>query len=788
MRERDFSIYNAELDVRIDGGRLWQALPHEEEHTRVVWDEDKAQLSLYLHPNDTAITIQEALMKYLRALSWQQYCFFQVQRRLPSLLLLLPISLTVLFIAFITVWGDLVINWVFLGENANTVFGLPMNESAIIYALLAVVVIYFFPVLFTGEQEGFVEALNERFFNREALRKRLVLLLNALKNKGVLKRVVLWNPELGNEQLDWVGQSLLPALMDVEIPLHLQTRIDERRSMESYFEQRAERTLEWREELLPEVDPADMHPIPYSYLLSWEKSLLGVYVFASTANLPLTWRQLEGSLSDGVLHRTVSLRLVKLLVNQFKERLFIEEDLGQLISLDLFASRCVNDYGILGASLRHTHEVWSIALSVVEAERSTVEGEMTFLRSYLQTEADVLLANLNDPVAALLLNSVQLQVSIYNEDRLAAIQFFVDVIYAQEQYKILKQYWTLLLEQPPEATNSSQDIYRIIGVPVLLQLATIFERAALYDLAYDTLEYLERVFPFRGKVGKARILERQGDFEASVRDLLVVLDDWEAGRIVLKDESVVDLTQNIAWAIVSGRLVDQRVVGQRCLAQAQTLLNQHFDSLRNSEQTIRFYNITANYEEWLGRPEGAINNYDKALQIPGGSQSGVSNLLVNKGIALRQLGRLKEAALYGEQGVGVKTAIGDADQLPIAQHNLAQTYLEQAQATRNREEQAHCWRQAQRHAANGLHIQVQTGSIKKRGQLLTEYFLGCWNLRADGGELAAVWTKVQHWLSDQQVQGNAQTYDCRVVVEELLGSQAPWKGMDLKALLDWMPE
>lgn len=780
MRERDFSIYNAKWKVRIDGGRLWQAQPHENEETQIVWEDQPKRARIYLHPNGKANAVQEALMKRLKALSWTQYIGFQIQRRLPSLLLLLPISMTVLFIAFITVWGDLVINWVFLGENARTVFGLRMNESAIIYALMAIVVIYFFPVLFTGEQEGFVEALNERFFNREALRKRLVLLFKALQKNDALEEVEIWNPELSNEQLDWVGQSLLPALLDAGVPLHLQTRIDERRGMENYFEQHADQSLDWEESLLPEVAPEDMHPIPYSYLQSWEKGLLGVYTFASTANLPKAWREMEGTLNDGVLHRAVSLRLVKILVHQFKERLFVEEDLGQLISLDLFASRCLNDYGILGESVRHTHEVWSLAPSVVAAEWETVEGEMSYLRSYLQTEVDVLLHDLHDPVAALLLNSVQLQVSIYNEDRLAALRFFVQVIHDLEQYKILKQYWGVLLEQPPEVTNSSQDIYRIIGVPVLLQLATIFERAALYDWAGETLEYIERIFPFRGKVGKARVLERQGNFDQAVTALLMIHKDWEQGKITLKDESLVDLCLNISWAIVSGRLEDRRGIGQTCLTQAQQCLGQYFDTLRNSEQIIRLYNILANYEEWQGNPDGAIENYDRALQIPGASQSGVSNLLVNKGIALRQLGRLQPAAHYGEQGVGVKTAIGDADQLPIAQHNLAQTYLELAQAVPDNPQ--YCWQQAERHAGDGLAIQARTGSIKKRGQLLVERFLGRWNL---GTASLTDWQAVQGWLQAQQVGGRASTYDFKVVVGELLGSQAPWQGMPLDALLNW---
>ena len=176
----------------------------------------------------------------------------------------------------------------------------------------------------------------------------------------------------------------------------------------------------------------------------------------------------------------------------------------------------------------------------------------------------------------------------------------------------------------------------------------------------------------------------------------------------------------------------------------------------------------------------------KALQIPGVSQSGLSNLLVNKGIALRQLKRLAEGAQFGEQGVAIKAAIGDADQLPIAQHNLAQTYLELARESAVSEQQNQL-EQAIKHASDGLALQAQTGSTKKKGQLLAECFLGYWNLpiqAADKKMQQYYWTSLKKWLLEQQ--GKEQlSYDTKVVVGELLGSYPPWNGLDLDGLINW---
>lgn len=788
MKEKDFSVQNRDLKIRIDGGRLWQAPVHKATASGVKLEEETKKISIYLYPEDKFSAIQDALFELIRQRNWTYYFLLQLKQRIPSLLLLVPIALTVIFIGFITVWGDLVINWVFLGENAPTVFGIPMNQSAILYAVIAIFIIYFFPVLFTGEQEGFIQALNERFSNREELRKRLVLLLSFLKDKKYVSSVEIWNPDLSNEQHDWVGKSMIPALLDVHLEMALHIRIDERRLVENYFQKKVEYNLEW-EDLEIEELTTNVQPIAYEYLETWEKSLLAVYVFASTANLPIYWQKVTGNLNDGVLKNAVSLPLVKVLVDRFKERLFSEEDLSKLISLDLFASRCVNDYGILSASLQYTNDVWEVADSIVRLEKEAIEEEMKFMTSFLQTEIEELQTLLDDPVTALRLCSTQVKESIYKEQRLAAIRFFVNIIYASEQYKILKQYWTLVIASQAEAKDMNEDVYRIIGVDLLLQLATIFERAAMYENAHLALDYIERIFPFRGQVGKARIQERQGDFEAAVLSLLSIRQDWQDQKIVLEESSLIDLNLNISWAIVSGRLEARRTEGRAILVEAKALLYSKFDAIRNNDQTIRSHNILANYEEWEGNPEGAILSYDKALQIPGISQSSLSNLLVNKGIALRQIKNLADGAYYGAQGVAIKTAIGDADQLPIAQHNLAQTYLELAFSIDDTIKQKQYFEEASKHALDGLKIQERTGSIKKKGQLLTEHFIAAFELaKLQGKErhtCISALMKVQDWLRIEKAAGRGETYDCRVVVGELLGMLVEFKGETVGEVLSW---
>ncbi len=237
MREKDFLIYNKDHQVRIRGGQLWRIPSYEQSGGIIHFDKAAQKLSILLRPDSEYEEVQDSLYKITRSLNPILYFFLWVRQRVPSLLLLIPISLTVAFIGFITVYGDLVINWAFLGENSMTVLGLPMNQAAIITGIIATLFIYFFPVIFSGEQEGFVKALNERFSNRDQLRKRLSATTRFLKAQERVTSVEIWNPVLANEELDWVERSLIPALFDAELSMLYHIRIDERRILENYIDE-----------------------------------------------------------------------------------------------------------------------------------------------------------------------------------------------------------------------------------------------------------------------------------------------------------------------------------------------------------------------------------------------------------------------------------------------------------------------------------------------------------------------------------------------------------------------
>ena len=311
----------------------------------------------------------------------------------------------------------------------------------------------------------------------------------------------------------------------------------------------------------------------------------------------------------------------------------------------------------------------------------------------------------------------------------------------------------------------------------------------MYKDALDALDYVEMIFPLKGKVGKARISEREGKFDEAIMSMLQIRDDWKSGKVQLTVDSSVDLNLDIAWTIVSGRLDNYRPVGREACEDARKGLQNKFDTIRDSNRTFQLLNVLANYEEWEGNPQGAIDNYKKALQIPGVYQTKLSNLFVNKGIALRQMKLLKESILNIKKGVEMKFAIGDADQLPVALHNLAQTCIELAFATSDKNIRINFLLKANQHAKDGLCIQSQTDSVKKRGQLLAEKFvsefeLAKLNKKIDAPPVVSL-KAVQDWLLNEIEAGRGSSYDCKVVVGELLGCLDEFQANTIEEAVVW---
>ena len=98
---------------------------------------------------------------------------------------------------------------------------------------------------------------------------------------------------------------------------------------------------------------------------------------------------------------------------------------------------------------------------------------------------------------------------------------------------------------------------------------------------------------------------------------------------------------------------------------------------------------------------------------------------------------------------------------------------------------------ANQHAAHGLQIQDRTGSIKKRGQLLAEKFVSEFELAKLGEPIeantAVSLQAVQDWLHNENEAGKGSTYDCKVVMHELLSCLDEFKANTIEEAVVWQP-
>ena len=111
MKELNFSIYNSDTQVTIIGGDLHDA-PQIDNNRVVEYQERQKKLSIYIHENSSFLDFQQDIYNLIKSKFTFVYILFLIRKRLPSLLLLLPISMTVTFLALVTVWGDFVIMFV----------------------------------------------------------------------------------------------------------------------------------------------------------------------------------------------------------------------------------------------------------------------------------------------------------------------------------------------------------------------------------------------------------------------------------------------------------------------------------------------------------------------------------------------------------------------------------------------------------------------------------------------------------------------------------------------------
>jgi tetratricopeptide (TPR) repeat protein len=791
MKDKAFSISLKKPAVRITGGMLWKA-PDQDSPVTL----QNKVLCIAVRPGDTVSTLIKLLQKRIWEESPVLYLRLIANYLLSPVFLILPTVILIAFLGILGAYGNQLNDLLNSGNEGSTI-GIDRATMVIIETLLFIVIASAFPLFFSGDLSNTYRFF-KRFLDTHELNKRRVeKAMHYLAFRGkYVEKVELWNPGFLTPGQDWVGEALVPGIIASGIPFEIHARVDEKFAAKRLIENCTdERNAPWAETPLS-GDSGNSGSIPVSYLEAWEKELLPVLVCASTANLPDEWylqTERQGVAQDTVLHNVLSVPLMELVVRQFGNRLFSEIVSGAQVSVEMFAHRCANDYGLIQPVDALSQDLWFVDSGIVEKFRQEVRAEMGYALAWFQANVSKLLKLAVDPAAALILAGTHKDSSIYHEPKLLAIEGFIHAITRSEQYKLLREYWPLLSVQVTAegAENVEEKMFRIIRTDALKALVLAFRRAGMYEKTGICYDFLRTIYPVDSGIGEGIVLGEQGKYEEAVTQLLKMEREWMGGA--LSDEgspaetpgerpgidavSQLNLYISLTVIIVMNRLQPHLETARRAFEVMRRILNSMGDGERDNYQVARYYNVLASYYEWEGEFEKALETYDKGLKVPEVEEALISSLLVNVGIIYRMVGKKQtetaEAIRYLRQGVDLngegvyaKEVIGNEDQLPIALHNLAESCIELAMRLSGTEEKKVSFRQALRHSQLGLDINHRIGSVKKKGQLLAERYVAAWWLRqmdySEGIHWESFHAELLEWVKKNS--GN-KGYDIEVVLE-----------------------
>jgi tetratricopeptide (TPR) repeat protein len=811
MKESKFSVASKNPRINIIGGFVWKA-PKPVENDKDSVKLNGKTLCIAIRSDDTIELIIKQLQKLTRNTSFSLYFKLIFTYLMEPVLLIMPAVFMVLLIGLLGAYGNLINELLSLGNGSTTVL-VNKNQMFFVYTSFFILIAYLFPFIFQGD---FVQTFSDakKFLDsNERHRSRAAKALYLLSSKSkYVDRVELWDPGLLREGQDWVGKTLIPGIIEAQLPTDIYIHIGEKFATRKLVDELVEHPIKWEESVIEEEETAT--PIAMEYLQNWEKELLPVMVCASTANVPDNWyvnANQKTESEDTVLINVLSLPLMELLVEHFGSRFFSKATSREKVSVEVFINRCLNDYGLLSPVNELTSNMYIIEPSIVEEKRSDVRAEMEYVCTWLQISVEKVLEKARDPAAAVILAGTHAITSIYNERKLLSVEGFIKAIIHTEQYLLLKKYWKLMSVVWTETggENLEAKLFRLIRTKSLRDLVQAFQRAGMYERTSICYDYLRAIYPVYSGIGESNVLSQQGKYTEAVEKLIEMDRNWLGGKLSpdLKKDTFsgiepdsmtkIDLYITLMVIVVMNRVSEYRDTVKLCFGIMEQILASTQDGERDSYQMARYYNVLASYYEWEGDLEKALETYDKGLKIPEVDESMVSSLLVNQGIAYRMIGKLKSEAeesidylkkgiQYNWEGVYAKQIIGNEDQLPVALHNLAETCIELAYRLQEKKEKIDTYQQAYEHSQLGLDINERIHSTKKRGQLLCERFLALYWLKNMEAPLPSSQADAQQALLEWvKAKAGSKDYDVEVVLDLMLRTDA-FAGNSLEMLGEWL--
>ena len=689
------------------------------------------------------------------------YLHLMMKNRIGSVITLIISLLIITLIALLSIHGSLTYDLFSSGNSSNILH----FNGLYLYLTLSLVILLFLvvsPKIILGEYGSLFEWANSRFSTNARVIRRLSRELNFLLGvKGQDKRIRVWNPMVAGSD-NWICTQLIPALSVLPCEVDLMIRTDERDLMLEVMKHNGSESLY--------SGQADTHPVdrdllyPYDLLSVWEQECFHCLMFSSLHNLPDDWK---GNSPEQYVY--ISMELAEQVYHYYGQKL--SSGGSAHTTFEKFINRCVCDYNYMEmvTEKRVQNLILRDASLVGETDRSLMEAIGDIVRNNLGSIS----ANISDPLALVILMGMIGTAHSLDTRKIDLVTAFIRNVKRLENFQLVGRYWpNISKEKRSEDGKFKLGLMQFIDVQTLSDLATCFVNSGMYTKALEVFDILENIYPARIAFERADLKDSLGEYKEALQIILKADRDWVESGIVEDKSLILQIYHLIAWVIVSGRFDDHKAEGYQYLAKTESILRK----LPNAEGYLlyltRHFNTTANYNEWEQDYQRAIENYDKALKLPGNILR-KSSLLSNRGTAERFLGnktddpRAKRAHFEQsrsdvQQAVDMKKSIGEKNQLPGTTQNLAETFLELARIATSREEKVKALIAADDITSEGLEILEEIKSDKRRGRLLAKKYIAHYMLAEVGeaSEKVRIREALDLWLQTE----DKKSFDYREVM------------------------
>lgn len=624
-------------------------------------------------------SLDEAFQSSIKELSYYNFLKLNAPSRAFTVISTLLVLLIVLAMGIFSAYGNAAYDLLLEAFNPTDSI---LNKALVFISLLfsVLLLLYLFPVVIKGEIKDFITSISGSYFSKKYYKNRFEKYLNIYKKSLLVEKLVIWNPANKgfNDAVYW--HTFIKACLHAEnLQIYLCIHTDERYKTELIIDKIFKPIkydlfngdlsfLYWENQT----------EIPKEYLDKIELQLLELIVFCSTKNINLINDEIDITGYSNATEEAASLDFVEYLIHNFPERFPKLNEFINDTPLLVFFRRCVNDYGFLLDCYRSDLRIMCINSSsmLLHDLYENIHDELAFVYHYCHENCLKITNEVTDPVTSLIINILFLSESTYSKIKIKLIENFIFSAGKYEHYFLFYKYWPIIFSY--ENTDAHISPYILIDERAIIRLSVCFERAGLYESAYNAHDALITLYPLRSSVSQARIYERQGEYKKAINKLNSIFTDSLFGFEDIPFEEKIKYLLVYSWTVVSGRMESEFENGHACLEEAGRLIHSSYEISNTNDQIWHYHNNVAQYYEWKNNYISAIKEHEKCLTIPGVSQKWLSGTFVNLGISYRlvfletmDFSKIEKSIDYGVMGVNIKNEAGDNDELPIALHNLA---------------------------------------------------------------------------------------------------------------------